>query len=139
MKLNPDCMRDVMLQIEKLWEIKINERGYIQNGFLHISALYNALPEYSKEDIYYSLFNLKQAGYIEVNGKLLDPDISQFCVHHMTFTGHEFLNRIRDTQNWGRIKKGMNALRNYSLDAITALSEGITTSAISVLVKELGP
>lgn len=138
MKLNPECMRDVMLQIEKLWKIEIDDRGNIKNGFLHISVLYSALPSYTKEDIYYSLFNLKQAGYIEVSNMPFDNSISEYCVNHMTFAGHEFLNRVRDTKNWSKIQKGMNALRNYSLDAITALSEGFTTAAISAVVKELG-
>lgn len=138
MKLNPDCIRAVMIEIEKMWELDIDYHGNIRMGNLDINTLYQALPEFDKKDVFYSLYNLDQAGYIDISIMWADGGVAYYCtVNHMTFSGHEFLNKIRDTKNWNKVQKGLNAVRNYSLDAITALSEGFTNAAISTVLNEL--
>ena len=140
MKLNPDCIRAVLIEIEKSWKIGISENDLPLMGTIGLHELSVALPKYSKEDIFYTIFTLEQAGYlsatVEVN---LAGEIVLCCINYMTFAGHEFLDKIRDTQNWTKVKKGMNAVRNYSLDAITALAEGIASAAIAAALKEIGP
>ena len=37
------------------------------------------------------------------------------------------------------VAERMNAVRNYSLDAITALAEGIASAAIAAALKEIDP
>lgn len=138
MKLNPDCIRAVMLEIEKSWEIGTDDRENIYMGNLGIESLYKALPDYDKKEIFYTLYNLDQARYIDLTVLWADGGIVYHCtVNHMTFEGHEFLNRIRDHKNWSKVKKGLDAVRNYSLDAISAVSEGIANAAIAAAIKEL--
>ena len=139
MKLNPDCIRAVMIEIENSLEIGISENDLPFMGIIGLHELSDALPEYSKEDIFYTIFTLEQAGYLSATIKdNISGEIVLCYVHHMTFAGHEFLDKIRDTQNWTKVKKGMNAIRNYSLDAITALAEGIANAAIAAALKEIG-
>lgn len=52
-------------------------------------------------------------------------------VKYLTFAGHEFLASVRDDSRWKRLKKALPSIRNYSLDAIKALSEGMTSAAIN--------
>lgn len=136
MQLNPDCVRDVLLKIEDLHCVFVNDDGYIEKESLWIESLYSALPDYRKEDIFYSLYNLDQAGYVDISMQWINGTVSKCIVNHMTYTGHEFLNNIRDSSNWKTINKGLTAIRNYSLSAISAIAEGVTSAAISAYLAE---
>ena len=136
MKLNPDCMRAVMLEIEKNWEITSDSSGCLYMGEVNIRQLYSALDKYSKEDIFYSLYNLEQAGYLDLFVSAAAGGVILDCtVNHMTYDGHEFLNRIRDPKHWSVIKSGLSAVRNYSLDAINSIANGVTSAAISAYLE----
>ena len=136
MQLNPDCIRAVMLQIESDWTVKDDGRGHITFGALSLSQLCKALPEYTQADIFYTLHNLEQAGYIKVQTTWADGAVYRCTVNYMTYSGHEFLNGIRDPKHWSVIKSGIDAVRNYSLDAINAIAGGITTAAISAYLEK---
>lgn len=138
MKLNPDCIRAVMLQIEKEWAIKDDGHGHMVFGSLGLLQLCKSLPDYTKEDIFYTLYNLEQAGYIKAQISWSNGTVYRCVVNYMTYAGHEFLNGIRDPKHWAVIKSGMNAVRNYSLDAINAIAGGITSAAISAYIEKAG-
>ena len=131
MKLNHECMREVMLEIEQIHRVFINENDSIEKESLTIHALYIALPQYGKEDIFYSLFNLEQAGYVKLSTQWIGESVYNCFINHMTYAGHEFLDKIRDPKRWSFIKKGLSAVKNYSLAAISAVAEGATTAAIN--------
>ena len=138
MKLNTDCIREVMLEIEKLLAISTDPRGNLQMGFLDIEDLYKALPGYSKEDIFYTLSNLEQAGYVDLNVTWADGGILMYCeINCMTYAGHEFLAKIRDSQRWKAVKNGVSAIRDYSLSAIASVAEGIANAAISKFIDKI--
>lgn len=137
-KLNPDCIRAVMLQIEKEWAIKDDGHGHMVFGSLGLLQLCKSLPDYTKEDIFYTLYNLEQAGYIKAQISWSNGTVYRCVVNYMTYTGHEFLNGIRDPKHWAVIKSGINAVRNYSLDAINAIAGGITSAAISAYIEKAG-
>ena len=138
MKLNPDCIRAVMLQIENDWKIKDDGRGHLAFGSLSLSQLCQSLPEHSQEDIFYTLHNLEQAGYIKAQITWSNGAVYRCVVNYMTYAGHEFLNGIRDPKHWAVIKSGMDAVRNYSLDAINAIAGGVTSAAISAYFEKNG-
>ena len=131
MKLNHECMREVLLEIEKIHRVFVNENDSVEKEFLTIHALYKALPQYGKEEIFYCLFNLEQAGYVSLSTQWISGSVYNCSINHMTYAGHEFLDKIRDPQRWTFIKKGLSAVRNYSLAAISAVAEGATTAAIN--------
>ena len=137
MKLNPDCMRAVMLEIENTWELDTDSEGNICMGNVNIQNLYKALPKYTKEDIFYSVYNLHQAGYLDVSILWADGGVAVECdINFMTYYGHEFLNRIHDPKCWAAVKGGLSAVRNYSLDAINSIASGITSAAIAAYLEK---
>lgn len=132
MKLNPDCMRAVMIEIEDAWELGTDSEGNLHMGNVNIHHLYKSLSKFTREDIFYSVYNLEQAGYLDVSILWASGRVAIECdVNFMTYDGHEFLNRIRDPQCWSAIKSGLSAVRNYSLDAINSIASGITSAAIT--------
>lgn len=131
MKLNPDCIRAILLEIENSWEITATSDGILKMGNLSIEAIYNALPDYDKKDIFYSLYNLEQAGYVNMDVFWADGGVYHCSINYMTYDGHKFLDSVRDSKRWAGVKKGLEAVRNYSLDVIASIAEGITSAAIS--------
>lgn len=127
MKLDSDCVRDVLLSVEKA---AIDE--YISPRTLH-----SAMPQYTEDEISYTCLILSDGGFLEIMafdapGREI-PAVKSIV--RMTYQGHELLAKIRDKDRWGGIKKALPAIRNYSIDAINAVSEGMTSAAIAALIQ----
>lgn len=138
MKINLDCLRAVMLEIEKSASIFVNDRyesGFISLSFPAISA---ALPKYTKEEIVYSLILLDDADFIVLMQGNANNRIVEISVLRMTYQGHEFLNKIQDEKHWGIVKGILASVRDYSLDAITAVSTGVSAAAIEKALAGIG-
>lgn len=137
MKLNVNCVRDVMLKIEELQEFFVNDAGEVEKNELMFDPFCEALPEYGKEEIFYALYNLDQAGYINITVQWTSGCVYMCWINYMTYKGHEFLCGIRDSSQWSAVKKGLGAVRNFSLSAISSVAEGITSAAINSYISLL--
>ena len=131
MKLNADCVRDVLLELEKTLTYRIDEEGRLEKNTVSLHELDCILIRYTKEDIFYTLSNLDQAGYIKMTVKGAGNSVYLCFVNCITFQGHEFLEKIRSDQSWSKVKAGTEAIRNYSLDAISALANGVASATIA--------
>lgn len=94
------------------------------------------LPEYSKEDICYSIILLKEAGLIIASIQFTGAGLYSCLITRLTFEGHEYLEKIRDDNRWSDIKKASSAVRNYSLAAINTVAEGITAGVIQAYLSK---
>ena len=136
MKLNSDCMRDIMLTIEQLQTISVDAENNVSFDILWVDDLYKALSKYEKKEIFYALHNLDQAGY--VNTSLIDGDDSSlgYVVNYITYDGHNFLDKIRDPKAWRYIKTAGAAIGNFSLSVINQIANGATTALIDSYLKK---
>lgn len=132
MKLNPDCIRDVMLEIEKRHKVTIDEENNASFEMLWIDELYEALPKHSKEDIFYTLYNLDQAGYVSISTDEGDDAVTMCAINYMTYSGHEFLEKIRTPKVWKHIMKAGQAVGSFSL----ALMNQVGSTVLTTLVGE---
>lgn len=130
MKLNSDCMRDVMLKIEQMQEITVDEENNVCFEALWIDDLYKALSKHDKKDIFYALHNLDQAGYVSTNLINGDDSTLVYVVNYITYEGHNFLDKIRDPKAWKYIKTAGAVIGNFSLSAINQIANGVTTAVI---------
>lgn len=135
MKLDADCVRDVLISIEVLQHVFVNDDGYVEKEALWAENLYDALPEYDRAVVFYALYNLDQAGYISLSVKWINGCVDECAINHITYAGHELTAKIRDKERWHGIKKALPVIRNYSIDAIGAVSEGMTSAAITALIQ----
>lgn len=139
MKLNHDCMRDCLLYLESIENVRV---GIIEDELeislepIFIGQLFADIKNWTNQDIFYALFNLKQGKYIDTSEGHSDNAYDNFCVNYITFQGHEFLDAIRDDVRWCGIKKGLGAVRNYSLSAINAIAEGLMSGAVSAYLSQ---
>ncbi len=134
MKLNHDCIRKVLLLLEDMCNISMNNDTYCWKS-ANISDLCDALPDFDRKDIFYSLFNLEQAGFIDVLSQYADGGVYVYSVNYITFTGHEYLANIKNDNNWKKTKEIGSKVGALSLNIISKIAEGVATAYFK---KELG-
>lgn len=66
MKLNPDCVRDVLLYLEENLEIK-NASEFSE---ITLKQIKESLSQYTEDDVFYSVYNLYKINYIRPLAKL---------------------------------------------------------------------
>ena len=123
MRLDMDCVRDVLLEFEDL------PLGCYTPYSFPIS-----IAEHGEDEVCYTLAKLGEGKYINADIRRHPSGQYDFYgIYDMTFSGHELLAEIRDPERWKKVKSGMSAVRSYSLSAISAIAEGMTAAGISVL------
>lgn len=131
MELNKDCVRDVLLSCEEM--LKMDEEGYM-NSLSH-EELEQVLPNYKTEDIIYTVVKLKEAGFLDVKVTRASGNILvDVRINDITFTGHEFLNDIRDDNNWKKVKEIAKSVGAFSINMIAQIAVGVIQTNISALM-----
>ena len=128
MKLNPDCIRDVLLYLEE--NLKVIENHKFTE--ISLTQLQDALQQYAKEDIFYSVYNLHQIHFIE--GKISDVSNMKmfYCeINNITWSGHQFLNTIRPTTVWEATKTGASKLGIMSMHALSTIAMKVSEAVIT--------
>lgn len=138
MKLNIECVRDVMLSLEELLTLTETESG-IEKNSVSLHEVCSSLPQYSHTDVFYSIKNLDEAGYINASIKWINATVNFCYVNYITYQGHEFISRIADSTQWSKVQKVSNAVRDYSLSAISSIAEGVTSAAIAAYLSKNPP
>lgn len=120
MKLNHDCIRDLMLFSEEV----LNMRNYISCSALE-------LPPYTNDELIYTASKLIEAGYLE--GKVLKflDDGRDARISSITWSGHEFLDTIRDDGVWKSTKEKLSKFSSVSIGFISDLASQILANLIN--------
>ena len=119
MKLDIDCIRDVLIEFESF-----------QYGIFSPSHFKDSVAKHGREQVIYTLAKLIEAGYIvgefyrDVGGSI---HLEGVC--DITFDGHEFLADIKPESTWERLSKvfaqggssSVKAVGSVALDIGTAL------------------
>lgn len=126
MRLDPDCVRDVLLAIE----------GTELGKYISPRTLHRTLPQYSEAEIEYTCLILSDGDFlqvmtVEMPGQEM-PGVKSII--RLTFQGHEFISKIRDPQRWPKLQKAVSAVRDYSLSALNAIANGATAAGINALI-----
>lgn len=96
MKLNPDCIRGILLTVEEKCDYDASW-DYVRNEF---ESEY--LAEYSHEEIIYHIRQASQSNLIQ--GVLFLDGGDSVIIGDLTPSGHEFLANIRSNTLWNKIK-----------------------------------
>lgn len=123
MKLNSDCIRDVLIAVESL------EPGSIYT----ISSLRTALPQYSSAVLNYHCLQLLDAGYIVANTvSVSNSALPQICaILDLTFDGHQFLADVRSDDIWAKTKSVSKKIGSESLHVLAEISANVITSLLA--------
>ena len=121
MKLNSDCVRDILIAIED----STNFQEAINNNQLETLDVINS---YTSEEILYHLRQLSWAGLIQAFDCYADGGYS---ILHLSPKGHEFLNNIRSDENWNRTKSLASKVGSHSLSALQQIASGVISATIN--------
>lgn len=124
MKLNPDCIRDILFSIEEL----SGPSSLITSTQLSKT---NFLSKYSEDEILYHLKQLYLSEYIIAPEKHKWID-GTFLVYDLSPTGHELISNIRKDTNWNKIKSISKSVGSETLTSLKTIAEGVIASAIKV-------
>lgn len=111
MKLNNDCIRDILLFIESNTDF--------EKPFINSDALITNLQSYDKNTIYYHIKMISQAELVD---KVTFADNRPFLVYNLSWEGHQYLDNIRDDKVWKLLKEKTNQLSSVSLKILISLA-----------------
>ena len=120
MKINEECIRDVLSYLVDNLTIQIsNNRGDF-NSISLLSLMKNFEEKYSKEDIWYSIYNLSQDGFIETNDirKQSRNGFAFVDIYNVTHRGHQFNEIIQPPTIWNKTKSVVSKVGIHTLDFI---------------------
>lgn len=119
MKLNYDCVRDLLLYLEN----NLTYDNYVSIGNLKLN-------NYSSDELTYTSEKLTEAGYINsIIGH--SDDYPVIIVKSITYNGHQYLDSIRNNTIWKETKSKLSKIGSFSFPIIQQL-------AISIAKAKLG-
>lgn len=123
MRLNPDCIRDLLFSIEE----ESTSCSIISSKNLSNTE---KLKKYSEEEILYHLQQLNWSGYIIAPNKCRCID-GTFLLQDLSPAGHEFISNIRKDNNWNKVKKISKDAGSEALSSLKTIAENVISTAIT--------
>lgn len=135
MRLNYDCVRDVLLVLEEILQVRCNGKMYCFDN-VSIDKICSTLNDkkYSREDIFYSLFNLEQADYISAHFIEADSGYVGCFVEFITYQGHEFIEQIKPDTVWNKTKGIVKNIGGASLSIISKIAADVIIGLIKTQI-----
>lgn len=116
MKLNVDCIRDILLTVESVTNFSTPME-------YHTELLnYNLLEKYSNEDIQYHIKQCDLSGLLTKVHWYLDGSCT---IIDLSPEGHKFLSDIRSDNNWNKTKSIAKDIGSFSLNTIKEIASGV--------------
>lgn len=122
MKLNPDCIRDILLTVEDTTDL---------NNWLNYPKEKEQCPLLSKYEENEVKYHTNQC--FMQNLIICDtPDLSySFIIKDLSPKGHSLIADIRSDTVWKKVKQTGKDLGVYSLDALVKIASGVVTTLIT--------
>lgn len=127
MRLNPDCIRDILFYVEE------------NAGYSEMIPFYTNLErfniklknDYPADVILYHLELCEEYGYLTIYSRTMGA----INVKRLSVSGHEFLENIRQDTNWNKTKEVAKSAGSTSIEILSNVASNLITALIS---KKLG-
>ncbi len=119
MKLNPDCIRDLLIEIEQT--CTVYER------FDSIHHIENLTSKYSKDELAYHARQCSFAGLVCDYKTYISGD---WMIGDLTPKGHEFLANIQEDTIWNNVKAISAKVGSKSISALSQIASSVITEII---------
>lgn len=116
MRLNHECVRQIMLLIES--DISYNQSLGKEELLEHPK-----LQSFTEDEILYAVLRLDEAEFIKCDilpGN--NSPIYHLSLNGLTWSGHEFLDNIRDNKVWAFVKQTASKTASASLPILAQLA-----------------
>lgn len=126
-KLDMDCVRDVLLALENLTDI---DEDHL-HARITTSDVAKAVTNFKEKEVYNAIYTLYQADYIEAD-KIDFCGGSDFCIEAITWSGYELLNNLRSEQVWSAVKEKIKPLGSVSISVVSALATQVAKNLLGL-------
>lgn len=122
MKLNIDCIRDLLLLVEQ----------QPLGKELTLPEIESALSQYTDDEIIYTCLKLDEAGFIILaTVSMMRSTVPVIrSVKELTYNGHQFLENIKNDNNWKKTKSIAKEIGSFSLSCLKDVAANVVSSAI---------
>ncbi|WP_317311280.1 DUF2513 domain-containing protein [Clostridium thermobutyricum] len=120
MKLNPNCIRDILLSTESLITGLNSYISYTNPSSLN-------LTEYTNDVILYHIKQCELSNLLIIDNWYLNGGC---LIRDLTPIGHEFLANIREDSNWNKTKEIANKVGSFSLKTLTTIASNVVASIV---------
>lgn len=129
MKLNPNCMRDILLYLEEHLDISPELEYQEVDAYQLAKHL-----EYSIQEIVNTLLVLRDAEFIELatNGTL-----SQVDVYLITYNGYQFIESIRPKSVWEKVLSVSRHIGSFSIDLISQTTHEVLSAMVPIALSAI--
>ncbi len=131
MKLNPDCIRDLLICLET--HLEMSNNCHLGSVSLNQIQESEEMRLYDQKEIVYTMLKLIEArfviGKVSYGGK--DSKITMAYIDDITWDGHQFLNTVRPDTVWQATKKGASKLGLMSVHALSGIAMKLAETIIS--------
>ncbi len=128
MKLNYDCARSVLLTVEK--SKTIDEE--LNLNPLTVETIFEQFPKYEDNELLYTIEKLKEAGYINAALQFAAGHFIDGAVSSITYSGHEYLDNIREPEVWRKVKAMLKNAGAITLPFISQAAQMLIGSQLTV-------
>lgn len=129
MKLDTDCIRDLLLTLEE--ESKYDEGQITKRIFLHKMTQFPRMQKYEVNDVLYTSDKMVEAGFIDFHKTTASGGLYNSSYGQITYSGHQFLENIRSDNNWNKTKEIAKSIGATSLSAISDIAAKVIAELIS--------
>ncbi len=126
MQLNPDCMRNTLLFLEKVLSISSD----LEFEGITIQVLAKNV-NYPIQDLANTVLCLHEANFIVASILFGNDSIEELLITRITYSGYQFLESIRPDTVWEKIKLIASHLGSFSVSVISQSSSNIFAELIS--------
>ena len=130
MKLDPDCIRDVLLYLEENLSYNHDSNGSIEHNSITMHKISEDLHNekgYEIDDVNYSIEKLLEIRYIIPATELRGHNNSiLYCpIYDISYIGHIFLGTIRPKSIWEATKTKAKQIGGISIHGLSLISSAI--------------
>lgn len=122
MKLNPDCVRDILLTVEE-------NTSFSKYMSIDSDSKFDRIESYTFEETLYHIKQCELTGFFTKVSWYLDGSC---IILDLSPSGHKFIADIRSDTAWNKTKEISKKVGSSSLDTLKQISIGV----ISELVKK---
>lgn len=120
MKLNPDCIRDILMFVE-------NETTLYDPVEISPEDIPEFFNSYSSEEVMYHIKQCELSNLILIPSWYLDGGC---IIAYLLPEGHQFIANIRNDTNWNKTKEIAKSVGSSSLDIIKEIAANVVSSLI---------
>lgn len=120
MKLDPDCIRDILLFVEENTDLK----RHLNFSWKTVPQCF---PQYTPNKVLYHVKQCELSGFFQ---ECTHGYGSDFHISYLSPEGHQFVNNIRSDNMWSHIKEVGKKVGTSSVSVLSQISVSVVTAII---------